>query len=224
MAHAWSNRLWKRGRRLRDYGWLVDFFCARCCPRFGGSVSPRGPLPTFRRMRFPFDATTTTRLTLSINHNAESAGFRRAKGERGGIQCGEHGGGILVDDSEQSASRRFWAPPPALPVLDRVQAEPERVRESGLCHAKPISDRFHVNFLGDMRLEPFLLPSKESLNIVQAIHHLLELRFHPISHESIKCPRKYDWPVSSPRCALPWTGFLSHSSDKPQQEKPQLSW
>jgi hypothetical protein len=29
-----------------------------------------------------------------------------------------------------------------------------------------------------MRLESFLSPSKESLNIVQAVHHLLGLRFH----------------------------------------------
>src|SRR5260370_1455728 len=83
-------------------------------PRFGSSFSPRGSLPTFRRMSLPFDA--TRRPTLSINPDADSAGFRRANSgsERGGIQCGEHGSGILVDDSEQRAGRRFWAPPPAL--------------------------------------------------------------------------------------------------------------
>src|SRR5437660_2890300 len=158
-------------------------------------------------MSLPFDA--TRRLTLSINPDADSGGFRRANSgsERGGIQCGEHGSGILVDDSEQSASRRFWASPPALPVLDSVQAEPERVRESGLCHAKSISNRFHVNFLGHMCLKSFLLPSKKCLNVVQAIHHLLELRFHATSRR----PRKYYRPVSLARCALPSTGFLSHS-------------
>ena len=31
--------------------------------------------------------------------------------ERSRIQCSEHGSGILVDDSEQSASRRFRGPP-----------------------------------------------------------------------------------------------------------------
>jgi len=41
----------------------------------------------------------------------------------------------------------------------------------------PISDRFHVNFLGNMCLESFLLPSKKSLDVVQAIHHLLEIAF-----------------------------------------------
>jgi len=155
---------------------------------------------------------------LSIDPDADSGGFRRANSgsERGGIQCAEHGGGILVDDSEQSAGWRFWDPAPSLPVLDSVQAEPECVRESGLGHAKSISDRFHVNFMGHMSLESFLLPSKESLNVVQAIHHLLELRFHAISHESIKCRRKYYWPVPSARCALPWTDFPSHSWEKPQ--------
>jgi hypothetical protein len=86
-----------------------------------------------------------------------------------------------MNDSEQGASRRFWGPPPSLPVLDRVKAEPKRVRESGLCHAKPIADRFHVNLQGHMCLESFLLPGKKSLNVVKAIHHLLELRFHAIS-------------------------------------------
>jgi hypothetical protein len=163
-------------------------------------------------MSFPSDATRG--LTLSINPDADSGGIRRANsgGERGRIKRGKHGSGILVDDSEQSASRRFWDPPPSLPVLDSVQAEPEGVRESGLGHAKSISYRFHVNFLGHMCLESFLLASKESLNIVQAIHHPLELRFHAISRRS----RKYYWPEPSARCALPWTSFLFHSSEKPQ--------
>jgi hypothetical protein len=43
-----------------------------------------------------------------------------------------------------------------------------------------------------MGIESFSLPSKKSLNVVQAIHHLLELRFHPISRRS----RKYYRPVS----------------------------
>jgi hypothetical protein len=66
-------------------------------------------------------------------------------------------------------------------VLDGVEAEPKRVREFGLRHAQSISDRFHVNFLGHMCLESFLLPSKKSLNVVKAIHHVVELRFHAIS-------------------------------------------
>jgi hypothetical protein len=145
-------------------------------------------------MSLPFDAIRC--LALSINPDADSGGFRGANrgansgAERGRIQCSEHGSGILVDDSEQSASRRFWDPPPSLPVLDSVKAEPERVREPGLRHAKSISDGFHVNFLGHMCLESFLLPSKESLNVVQAIHHLLELRFHAISPCVYKMPSK----------------------------------
>ena len=90
--------------------------------------------------------------------------------ERSRIQCSEHGSGILVDDSEQSASRRFRGPPPSLPVLDSIKAEPKRVRKSGLCHAKSIADRFHVDFLVNMRLESFLLSSKEGLNILKALH------------------------------------------------------
>jgi hypothetical protein len=74
-------------------------------------------------------------------------------------------------------------------VLDGVQAKPERVRESGLGHAKSISDRFHVNFTGHLSLESFLLPSQESLNVVQAIHHPLELRFHAISSKKIAGPK-----------------------------------
>ena len=186
-------------------------------PRFGGSFSPRDSLPTFRRMSLPFD--TTRCLTFSPNPDADisglrSGGFRRANSgsERGGIQCGEYGSGILVDDSEQRAGRRFRAPSPSLPVLDSVQAEPERVRKSGLCHAESISDRFHVNFLGHMCLESFLLPSEESLNVVQATHHPLELRFHAISRRS----RKYYRPVSLVCCALPSTDFLFHSSKKQQ--------
>src|SRR5437667_2694260 len=62
-----------------------------------------------------------------------------------------------------------------------------------------------------MRLESFLLPSKKSLNVIKAIHHLLELRLHVSPHTS----RKYCRLVSLARCALPWTGFLSHSWEKP---------
>ncbi len=151
-------------------------------------------------MSLPFDA--TRRLALSITPDADPGGFRRAnsRAERRRIQRGKYGSGIPVDDSEQRASRRFWDPPPSLPVLDSVQTEPECVRESGLCHAKSISDRFHVNFPGHMCLESFLLPGKESLNVVQAIHHLLELRFHAVSHESTKCPRKLG--VSTTVCTI----------------------
>jgi PAS domain-containing protein len=127
----------------------------------------------------------------------DSGRFRRADSgsERSGIQRGQHGSWILVDHSQQSASRRFWGPPSSLPVLDRFQAESKRVRESGLRHAKPISDGSHVNVLGHMYLESFLLASKESLNVVKAIHHLLELRFHAISRRY----RKYYGPVSAAR-------------------------
>jgi len=148
-------------------------------PTAGMFFSPSDSLPARGRTSLPLDTTTldsTRRWTFSINPEADSGGFRRD--DSGGIQRSEHGSGIPVDDSEQGASRRFWDPPPTLPVLDRVQAESERVGEPGLGHAKSVSDRFHVNLLGHMRLESFLSPSKESLNIVQAVHHLLELRFH----------------------------------------------
>src|ERR1700688_2993358 len=137
-------------------------------------------------MSLPFDA--PGRPTLSINLDVDSGGFRRAdsSSEHSGIQCGEHGSGILGDDGEQSASRRLWGSAPSLPVFDSVKAEPKRVRESGLCHAKSISDLFHVYLLGHMCLESFLLPSKEGLNVVEAIHHLLELRFHATSRRSRK--------------------------------------
>src|SRR5258708_7287911 len=177
------------------------------------SFSLRDSLPTFGRIGLAF-CNATRCLTLSNNPDVDGGGFRRAdsSSERSGTQRGEHGSGILVDDSEQSASRRFWGPPPSLPVLDSIKAEPKRVRESGLCHTKSISDRFHVNFLRHMCLESFLLPSKKSLNVVQAIHHLLELRFHATSRKS----RKYYQPVSLPRCSPPSPSFLSHSSKKPQ--------
>ena len=156
-----------QGKKLEDFADCGMFF------------SPSDSLPARGRTSLPFDTTvldSTRHWTFSINPEADSGGFRRD--ERGGIQRSEHGSGIPVDDSEQGASRRFWDPPPTFPVLDRVQAESERVGEHGLGHAKSVSDRFHVNLLGHMRLESFLSPSKESLNIVQAAHHLLELRFH----------------------------------------------
>jgi hypothetical protein len=62
-----------------------------------------------------------------------------------------------------------------------------------------------------VRFESLLLPSKKSLNIVKAIHHVLELRFHAIPRRS----RKHYSPFSLARCALPSIGFLSHSSEKP---------
>jgi hypothetical protein len=71
-------------------------------------------------------------------------------------------------------------------MLDRVKAEAEHVREFGLRHAQSITDRLDVNFLGHMCLESFLLPGKKSLNVIKAIHHLLELRFHATSRK----PRK----------------------------------
>src|ERR1700728_1451374 len=139
----------------------------------------------------------TRRLTLSMTADVDGGAFRRA--DRGS------------DHSQQCASGRFWGPAASLPVLDRVKAEAKRVREFGLCHAQSITDRLHVNFLGHICLESFLLSSKERLNVVKAIHHLLELRFHAIPHRS----RKYYPPVSLARCALPSTGFLSRSSEKP---------
>jgi hypothetical protein len=63
-------------------------------------------------------------------------------------------------------------------VLDRVEAEAKRVRESGLRHAKSIADGLHVNIMRHVCLESFLLSGKKSLNIIQAVHHLVELRFH----------------------------------------------
>ena len=69
--------------------------------------------------------------------------LRRAdSGSKGsGIQCSEHGSGILIDHGQQSASRSFWGPAASLPVLDRVKAEAKRVREFGLGHAQSIADR-----------------------------------------------------------------------------------
>src|SRR5437016_1967172 len=156
-------------------------------------------------MNLPF-CNATRCLTFSINPDVGSGGFRRPESgsKRSGIQCGEHSGRIPINDSEQRASRRFWRPPPSLPVLDGIKAEPKRVGESRLCHTKSIADGFHVNFLGHMRPETFLLPSKESFNVVQAIHHLLELRFHATSRRS----RKYYRHVSSARCVPPSIGFL----------------
>lgn len=63
-------------------------------------------------------------------------------------------------------------------MLDRVKAEPKRVREFSLRHAQPSPNGLYINLLGHMRLESLLLSGKKSLNVVQAIHHLLELRFH----------------------------------------------
>jgi hypothetical protein len=153
------------------------------------------------------------RLTRFMTTGVNCGALRRADGgsERSGIQCSEHGSGILIDYSQQCASWRFWSPAASLPVLDRVKAEAKRVREFGLRHSQPITDRLDVNFLGHICLESFLLSSKERLNVVKAIHHLLELCFHAISRRS----RKYYRHVSSGRFVPPSTGFLSHSSEKP---------
>ena len=120
--------------------------------------------------------------------DVDGGAFRRADSgsECSGIQCGQHGSGILIDHSQQSARRSFWGPAASLPMLDRVKAEAKRVREFGLCHAQSVTDRLDVNFQGHIRLESLLLPSKKSLNVVKTIHHLLELRFHAISHMSRK--------------------------------------
>jgi hypothetical protein len=107
------------------------------------------------------------------------------------------------------ASRGFWGPPPALPMLDSVKAESKHARKFRLWHAQSSADCFHVNILGDVCLESSLLPSKKSLNVVKTIHHLLELRFHAISSRY----RKY-YRASLARCVLPSTGFLSHSLGK----------
>jgi hypothetical protein len=87
-----------------------------------------------------------------------------AADERSWIQSSKDGCGLFVDDGEQSANWRFWGPAPSLPVLDSIKAESKRGRESGLCHTKPISDRFYVNLLGHVCLESFLLPSKKKPN------------------------------------------------------------
>src|ERR1700757_2543258 len=123
----------------------------------------------------------TRRLTLPSRPDLDCDGFGRADGgsKRSRIERGEHCRGILVDHGEQGASWCFRRPPPSLPVLDRVKAEPKRVREFGLRHAKPIADGLHVDLLGHMCLESFLLPGKKSLNVVKAIHHLLELAGGP---------------------------------------------
>ena len=146
----------------------------------------------------------------------DGGGLRRANGgsEGSGFQCSEHGGGILIDHCQQRASWRFRSPATSLPVLDRVKAKAKRVREFGLCHAQSITDRLHVNFLGHICLESFLLSSKERLNVIKAIHHLLELRFHATSRRS----RKYYRHVSSARSVPPSTGSLSHFSENRDQK------
>ena len=142
------------------------------------SSSLRSTFPGHGRISLP-SCNVMRCLELSIDPEVGARGFRRAdsRGDRTGIQCGEHGNGILVDDGEQSTSRRFRGPPPSLPVLDRVKAEPESARESGLGHTQSISDRFHVNFLRHLYLESFSLPSEKGLNIFKAIHHLFEIGF-----------------------------------------------
>src|SRR5215467_11611702 len=112
----------------------------------------------------------TRRLTLSSHPDVDSGGFGWAKGgsRRSRIERSEHRSGVLVDHSEQGACWRFRGPPPSLPVLDRVKAEPKRVREFGLRHAKPIADGFHINLLGHMCFESFLPPGKKSLDVVKA--------------------------------------------------------
>jgi len=136
-----------------------------------------------------------------------------------GFSAVEHGSGILsmTVSNVRAGASGILRPPSQCLIASRLN---RTCQESGLCHAQSISDRLHVNFLGHMRLESFLLPSKESLNVVQAIHHPLELRFHAISHESIKCLENAIGPRPQ-RVALclvftVWTGFLSRSSEKPQ--------
>ena len=92
------------------------------------SSSLRGTLPALGRISLP-SCNVTRCPTLSIDPEVQGGGSGRADSgsERTGIKCGEHGNGILVDDGEQSTSRRFWGPPPSLPVLDSVKAEPESV-------------------------------------------------------------------------------------------------
>ena len=94
------------------------------------SSSLRYSLNTISRISLPFCDATSCR-TLSISPDMDSAGFRRADSgnERGGIRGSEHGSWVVVDDSKQSANRRFYSPPPSLPVLDSIKAEPKRVRE-----------------------------------------------------------------------------------------------
>ncbi len=86
------------------------------------------------------------RVTLSINADVDCGGLGRADSgsKRSGIQCSEHGSGILVDHSQQCASWRFWGPPPALPVLYRVEAEPKSVREFGLRHAQSVMPQLEM--------------------------------------------------------------------------------
>src|SRR5215469_3180728 len=148
---------------------------------------------------------------MTADVDSSRLGRAHSGSERCGIQRGEHSSGILVDHSQQSASRGFWGPPPAFPVLDSVKAEPKHARKFRLCHTKSIADRLHVNLLGHVRFESLLLPSKESFHVVKAIHHLLELGLHATSRRS----RKYCRHVSSACCVPPWIGFPSHSSEKP---------
>ena len=136
-------------------GWyeLCLFRAGLCCNLTECSFSLRHSLSTLGRISLPF-CNATRCLTLSIDPDVDRSGFRRA-------DSGSNRSGIPVNDSEQSASRRFWGPPPALPVLNGIRAEPKRVRESGLCHAKSIADRSHVNFLRHMCPESFFASQQE---------------------------------------------------------------
>jgi hypothetical protein len=171
-------------RRSLVFGeWLVGVAGLNECSFSLLSVS----VSTLGSISLPF-CNATRSPTLSINPDVDGCGFRRSgrRRKRGAIQCGEHGSGIPIYHGEQRPSRRFWSPPSALPVLDGIKAEAERIREFRLRHTQSTTDRLDVHFLGDMCLESFLLPGKEILNIVKATHHLVELRFHATSRRSRK--------------------------------------
>ena len=69
--------------------------------------------------------------------DVDCGGLRRADSgcERSGIQCSEHGSGILIDHRQQCASWRFWGPAASFPVLDRVRLKPN-VSENLACVMK----------------------------------------------------------------------------------------
>jgi hypothetical protein len=66
--------------------------------------------------------------------------------------------GFLSITVNKVRAGRFWRCPPSLSVLDRVEAEPTRVREPGFRHTMPIPNRFRVKVLRQTCLESFLAP------------------------------------------------------------------
>jgi len=97
---------------------------------------------------------------------------------RRGLEGCQHGLRVPGDDRQQGASWSFWGSPSALPMFDRVEAEPENSGECRLRHSELIANRFYVDLLRNVSLEPFPLAGEKEFDVAQAIHHLVKLRLH----------------------------------------------